>query len=533
MIRGIYTLLCCQSSKDKQLTNIEVNGLTSQIINQRLAQIERVFEVLHRNQLIANQAFAQRYLFENMREVTPSSVAQNLASLKTQASDISHTTKQHKALIKTFKAPKAVKPKQPVRIKKPSAIDKPVKNESFDDAGLALTTDNVRSLSFDLTLEPFRFSQLPSGHMLFYRQVWPQGERIIQGFLMEQQEFLTHYFGRPFKDYTLASFVSMVLYNNEELLGQFDAISQLEKAESAPLGNHVLYQHQLAPPFNDLSVTLTYGLLPSKDSEYFLIVFGVMLMVLISIGFLGLYQLLISQYKLVQRQQGFISSVSHELKTPITSIRMYSDMLTQDWVEQDRKGLYYQYISEEADRLSRLIDNVLTAAEISHHKLPMAIITLDMVAVEQLVRQKTELLFKQAGFTLNLVIEPIARNSLLSVDKDAFTQIILNLVDNAIKYSQGCEKTQVDVTVSASSPQSLDIKIRDYGLGVSTQDKDRIFSQFYRGGNELTRTSKGTGLGLALVKELVNLMQGKIKLYRHKQGSEFVVTLPAMPKTDE
>ena len=145
------------------------------------------------------------------------------------------------------------------------------------------------------------------------------------------------------------------------------------------------------------------------------------------------------------------------------------------------------------------------------------------------IHAKTEALFKQSDFALNLHLDTSLDNRLLNIDKDALTQVIINLVDNAIKYSANQEKRQVDISIIDCSSQEVAIKVRDYGIGIAPQELSRIFDLFYRVGNELTRTSKGTGLGLTLVKELVKHMGGEISVVSCEIGTEIVVHLPSQP----
>jgi signal transduction histidine kinase len=119
-------------------------------------------------------------------------------------------------------------------------------------------------------------------------------------------------------------------------------------------------------------------------------------------------------------------------------------------------------------------------------------------------------------------------SSLVAVDLDAFIQIIINLVDNAIKYSAHANQKKIIIHLVRSKDNRLHISVRDFGPGIAKDQKEKIFELFYRIGNEMTRESKGTGIGLALVKELTHAMDGHIKVLNKSPGSEFLLSFPLL-----
>jgi signal transduction histidine kinase len=151
----------------------------------------------------------------------------------------------------------------------------------------------------------------------------------------------------------------------------------------------------------------------------------------------------------------------------------------------------------------------------------------------EVVRSKVSTQAEAAGFTLQFLaagaVQDLATASVL-VDEDAFVQIFINLVDNALKFSANAEVKRVDIGLRrhASQPRQAVIFVRDYGPGVAHDQMQRIFQLFYRAEDELTRQTKGTGIGLALVKVLATKMHATVHLHNHNPGAEFQLTLPTV-----
>jgi signal transduction histidine kinase len=239
----------------------------------------------------------------------------------------------------------------------------------------------------------------------------------------------------------------------------------------------------------------------------------------------------VQQTQLARQQQNFVSAVSHELKTPLTSIRMYGEMLKSGWADEQKKQIYYEYIFDEGERLSRLIDNVLQLARLNNEGPTIA---AEPVAVSELldvIRSKLSSQAERAGFDLKFVIEPSADEAVISADVDALTQVFINLIDNAIKFSGESAPREIRVTARCPDATSLLLAVRDFGPGIPAAALKRLFELFYRPDNELTRTTAGTGIGLALVKQLVTAMAGRVDVKNQNPGAEFRLIFPRMAES--
>jgi len=229
------------------------------------------------------------------------------------------------------------------------------------------------------------------------------------------------------------------------------------------------------------------------------------------------------ELELARMKSDFVSTVSHEFKSPLTSIRQLAEMLQSGRVpSEDRRQKYYDVLLEQSERLSLLTDNILSLAKIEEGRAEFAFETTDISALLTAVVSAIQDRVRHEGFEIGLEVQGTL--PLLPVDRTSLSQVVTNLIDNAVKYSGDSRKISVSASVKE---QSLLIAVRDFGVGIKKEDLDRIFERFYRGGDELTRTVKGSGLGLTLVKEIVEAHSGKVDVESEPgKGSVFSIRLP-------
>jgi signal transduction histidine kinase len=230
--------------------------------------------------------------------------------------------------------------------------------------------------------------------------------------------------------------------------------------------------------------------------------------------------------RLARQQQDFVSAVSHELKTPLTSIRMYGEMLKAGWADDAKRQTYYDYIHSESERLSRLIENVLQLARLTRNTQRFDLRAAGVAELLDLVRSKVATQIERAGFSLVLRNET-PEGTALVVDVDCFAQIFINLVDNALKFSAGATAKTVEIAARRAGDGQVLLTVRDFGPGVPKTQMKRIFELFYRAENELTRETVGTGIGLALVRQLAAAMGARVDVRNCEPGAEFRLQFPA------
>lgn len=381
--------------------------------------------------------------------------------------------------------------------------------------------DQARIRAFESEIDPFDFSLLDSGHFVLFRKVWRGGQRYIQGALLEQGPFLDGSIQSAFKDTALSRMSDLVVAYRGDVVAVFSGQSARVYLGSAQeLSGALLHQTRLSAPLGGLEVLLSIRQLPAGPGGLVLgWVAGVLVLVL-CVGFALLYRLGLRQIELVRQQQDFVSAVSHELKTPLTSIRMYGEMLREGWAPEEKKRLYYDFIHDESERLSRLINNVLQLARMTRNEVRVELKDWPVAELMQGVRSKIEAQVERAGFVLQL--DCAAGEGLcIRVDADYFTQILINLVDNALKFAAKAERKAIDIACQTQRDGTLMFSVRDYGPGVPREQMKKIFRLFYRLENELTRETVGTGIGLALVRQLAQAMGGRVDVIGRDPGIEF------------
>lgn len=284
------------------------------------------------------------------------------------------------------------------------------------------------------------------------------------------------------------------------------------------------FTHQLAAPLESLHVSLRLSRLADQEAGSSLLVLTPVLLLMSALGLFSIYRTVAIQLAYSAQQDNFVAAVTHELKTPLTAIRMYGEMLRDGMVDgADAKNEYYRTITAEGERLTRLVNNVMEHGKLRRGQRQTRIVPTDLGALVQEVASFMGPHFDQAGFEFELRVS----NSMdpVAVDPDALKQVLYNILENATKYGAG-EDVQRVVLEWGEVDRAAHIKIRDFGPGVPPENLKRIFQPFFRGQNELTRNQKGTGIGLSLVRDLVSLMDGTVEVRNRNPGFEVVLQLP-------
>jgi len=219
----------------------------------------------------------------------------------------------------------------------------------------------------------------------------------------------------------------------------------------------------------------------------------------------------------------FVSNVSHEFKTPLALIRMFGETLETGMVEDEAKRReFYRIIRTESERLTHLINKVLDFSRIDAGVKQYTFREADVVDVIRNTLDRYRLQVRDLGFTIDVELPPapvIAR-----IDPDAVSEALLNLLDNATKYSGECRRVEVSAVTSDSS---ITVSVEDHGVGIPKEDLPNIFVKFYRARTEQTLETPGSGLGLTLVKHIVEAHGGRVKVESEPmRGSRFSFGIP-------
>lgn len=287
------------------------------------------------------------------------------------------------------------------------------------------------------------------------------------------------------------------------------------------------YEHTFDAPFQDLRATLWMKPVPDQGTSVgWILGLSVALGLVGGLGLLAVGAQVVSTVRFAERRANFVAAVSHELKTPLTAIRMYAEMLRDDLVPSDEKRReYYAIIGSESERLTRLIQNVLELAKLERGRRVVALEVGDPSEVLGEVARTLGPHAAERGFALELQIDgplPAAR-----YDRDALTQVLVNLVDNAIKFSAEAADRRVVLQAGADG-DGLFLRVRDHGPGVPPRQLRHVFEPFWRGERELVRRTQGTGIGLALVDGLARAMGARARAWNAPEGG-LVVELRLAP----
>jgi signal transduction histidine kinase len=260
---------------------------------------------------------------------------------------------------------------------------------------------------------------------------------------------------------------------------------------------------------------------PARAVVYF---FGSLLFLLLIAGLVLIVILLLREVRLNERQSNFVSAVTHELKTPVASLKLYLDTLEYREVPPERRTEFYRTMRQDIERLNSTINNVLSAAMYTDR--PVA--DPRPVDLARLARRAVD---------LTLTRHQLARESIryegpdglrVAGDPQALETAVLNLLDNAVKYSR--DRLQVEIEVWGDADGQAHLRVRDHGIGMSRTHLPFIFSRFYRIGAEVRRSRTGTGLGLFIVRAIVKGHRGTITADSPgpDRGSTFTISLPGL-----
>ncbi|MFI5380787.1 MAG: sensor histidine kinase [Tepidisphaerales bacterium] len=235
--------------------------------------------------------------------------------------------------------------------------------------------------------------------------------------------------------------------------------------------------------------------------------------------------------RLGRRREDFVSAVTHELRTPITTLSMYAEMLEEGMVadESKRRG-YLATLRREAERLGRLVENVLAFSRLERGRAGRRIETVTVQQLMQAMWQRLGQRAAQAGLQLTLQLPEELAGRQITLDPSAVEQILFNLVDNAAKYAVSAGDRRVLVDAAASNG-SLHVSVRDFGPGVTPAQTKTLFRPFSKSARDAANSAPGVGLGLALSRRLARELKGDLRLDPGSTpGARFVLALPMPPQ---
>ncbi|MDR1760713.1 MAG: HAMP domain-containing histidine kinase [Fibrobacter sp.] len=242
-------------------------------------------------------------------------------------------------------------------------------------------------------------------------------------------------------------------------------------------------------------------------------------LITVLLGSFFAFRALTQEQKLLSMKANFLSSVSHELKTPLTSIKMFAEMMARGRVQKTEKiQEYSELIGKESTRLENLIAAILNYTRMEHGKSAFRWERFDLAVCVEKFLESTQELMKSKDLAFNIKIQP---HCFIIGDYTAIYSLVQNLVENAIKYTNPPGK--IDIILEEDEHKII-FSVIDTGIGIPVSEQKNIFNDFYRVGDEMTRSTKGSGLGLAIVKRVADTHRASISLQsRPGKGSNFTV----------
>ncbi len=244
---------------------------------------------------------------------------------------------------------------------------------------------------------------------------------------------------------------------------------------------------------------------------------GAVFIVVLLLGILQVRKTLKKENALTLQQKNFLLSVTHELKSPIASAKLQLQTLQKRELSKEKQQEILASAINDTDRLNNLVENILLAAKIDNNIFPLHSERVNLSDfITQCISETTQLFnYKQK------VIMDIEKDIFMNIDKTSFLSIVLNLFENAIKYSP--EESAITISLKKQYDK-ITFNLKDEGIGISEEEKKFVFDKFYRVGNEETRKTKGTGLGLYIVKHIVAQHNGTISVKNNSpKGSIFEI----------
>lgn len=275
-----------------------------------------------------------------------------------------------------------------------------------------------------------------------------------------------------------------------------------------------------------LAVALSFGWIILNLTEIALLVLGIIFFIVLIFGVVLNTTFLIREIRRNEQHDAFINAVTHELKTPIASIRLYLETLKTREVDEDQRREFYNIMLADSDRLLLTVEQVLRA---SRTGLKSRRISTSVINLSEMVQECLELTRVRHGLSETALIyreSPQAHSARVSGDIDELRSAFSNLLDNAVKYSD--DEVQVSVLVSALDDKRVAVRVTDKGIGIPSAQLKRIFKRFYRVPGRFMARVKGTGLGLFIVHSVITKHGGRVIAESRGlgHGSTFTVLLP-------
>ena len=398
-----------------------------------------------------------------------------------------------------------------------------VESTKLDTTGLLVRLINTESThSMEAEIDFFQ-AIVDSNYIIFHRTVRRGADVFIQGFIVDARVYLTNLVKNEIEKYkgvtkgTQQDPLVLAFIHKKQTFVAFGERNNITTE---------LLSEPLQAPLSDITFKM-YTTQHAPGGEFVMFI-GLLMLAVLAIGLISIYHVTQSRMKLAAKRQDFVSAITHELKTPLTAIKMYAELLQNSWVvNEEKKQKYYGQIASEADRLSRLIQNVLNLSKLDGNRWNVQLrMEKPKRVLDDFISTYSKNVEKQ-GFELTVSSDTDADNISLMIDRDAIMQILMNLVDNSLKFSKNADYKMINVELRIKETDMY-LAVRDYGPGIPPSEMKKVFQEFYRVENEMTRQTSGTGIGLSMVKKLCTLCNMSIELENANPGLRTKIHFPPL-----
>ncbi|MFM9422871.1 MAG: hypothetical protein RIR06_1332 [Bacteroidota bacterium] len=250
---------------------------------------------------------------------------------------------------------------------------------------------------------------------------------------------------------------------------------------------------------------------------------GIVFLLFLGIAFWWIRKNVWRDLKFAQKEKNFIQAITHELKTPIAAIRINAQTIRDRDLNSQQREQLLQFILDESNRQELLIENILLSTQFENKAYQKNFSNTDLIAILNTSIKRIQLLYPEACIAIKNTSSPL--NTQVLGNSELLQMAFFNLIENGIKYSLPLHsKPSIDIYLTATNSK-IEIQIKDTGIGISSLEVNHIFKKFYRIGDEKTRKTKGSGLGLYIVKSILDLHQAKINVSSSiGEGATFAIT---------
>ncbi len=372
---------------------------------------------------------------------------------------------------------------------------------------------------FRVEVAPLQAVAIDDGRVFIFRRIGINGQIYRQGFVLRVQPFLDHLFAVHYDPQPIARYARLTLN-----AAGINAFRDRTGASKGAVAGDWVAGRTFPAPFGFLAAEMRAVSLPPSPTRQTLTLVLTILGVVVVAGLVTIYHSARAVLDLSERRSQFVSAVTHELKTPLTNIRMYIEMLDQGIAATpEREQEYLGILASESTRLSGLINNVLELSRLEKQTRRFNLKDGDLADVLADVQAVMAENLAREGFDLTIQSGQLP---VFAYDREVLVQVLINLMENSFKF--GRHLPEKHITIAADSVDGwVKLSVSDTGPGIPKRSLKQVFDDFYRVDNDLVRTTGGTGLGLALVKKFIMAMGGRVQAENNdSSGCTITLRLP-------